>query len=104
MSEDFPNVVVKDNREQQRFETVVAGQLAVAEYKLADGRITFTHTEVPEALAGHGIANKLVKTALEHARTEQLAVIPLCPFVTSYIRRHPDYRPLVDQAYQSRVQ
>ncbi len=104
MSEDFENVVVKDNQEQQRFEALVAGHLAVAEYKRGDGRITFTHTEVPEALAGHGIANKLVQTALDHARSEQLSVIPLCPFVTSYIRRHPDYRALVDPAYQSRVQ
>ncbi len=104
MSEDFDNIVVKDNREQQRFETLVAGHLAVAEYKLADGSITFTHTAVPEALAGHGIANKLVQTALEHARTEKLSVIPLCPFVTSYIRRHPDYRALVDLTYLPRVQ
>ena len=104
MSVDFDHVVVNDNPQHQRFEALVAGHLSVAEYERKGDRIVFTHTKVPEELSGHGIANKLVQAALEQARAEQLTVVPLCPFVTTFIRRHPDFRTLVAPEYQSRVQ
>ncbi len=65
--------------------------------------IVFTHTEVPEALEGHGIAAKLAHTALEHARAQRLTVVPLCPFVASYIRRHAEYQGLVHPDYRAQV-
>lgn len=65
-------------------------------YRLAPGTITFTHTDVPEALAGRGVGSKLARAALEYARTEKLRVVPLCPFIAAYIRKHPaDYADLV---------
>ncbi len=104
MSVDLDNVVIENNQAAQRFQAQVDGYLAVVEYGLVGASIVFTHTEVPEALAGHGIANKLAHTALEYARTQQLTVVPLCPFVARYIRRHPEYRALVDPAFSALVQ
>ncbi len=69
--------------------------MAVTEYKLARGMMIFTHTEVPPVFEGQGVAGKLVRTALEHARAAGLAVWPVCPFVRSYIRRHPEFQDLV---------
>ncbi|MEP7028866.1 MAG: GNAT family N-acetyltransferase, partial [Candidatus Eisenbacteria bacterium] len=51
--------------------------------------------EVPEALAGRGVANALARHALEAARARGLHVVPLCPFVASYIRRHDEYADLI---------
>ena len=65
--------------------------------------IIFLHTGVPEALAGHGIANKLASFALEEARSQKLTVVPLCPFVASYIRHHQEYLSLLDPVEQSRL-
>jgi len=62
---------------------------------LTGPNITFTHTEVPEELEGQGIASQLARFALEDARACGLAVIPLCPFINAYIRRHQEYLPLV---------
>jgi predicted GNAT family acetyltransferase len=108
MDTDPNQIVVKDNPAEQRYEARVGGDLAVVEYEMeheGDGdRILFLHTEVPEALEGHGIAGKLAKAALEDARARHLSVVPLCPFVISYIRRHQEYVPLVDPAYRDRVQ
>lgn len=104
MSMDLDNVVIENNRADQRFQTQVDDDLAVIEYGLVGASIVFTHTEVPEALSGHGIANKLAQTALEYARAQQLTVVPLCPFVASYIRRHPEYQTLVEPAFRSLVQ
>jgi len=88
---------VRNNTAQQRFELTVDGHLAAAYYRLADGVITFVHTEVPEALAGRGVGSKLVKGALEQVRTEGLKVVAQCPFVKAYIDKHADYADLLQR-------
>ena len=103
MKIDLAKVAVENNTAAQRFEAEVDGQLAVVEYGFVDGSIVFTHTEVPPALKGHGLADKLVRTALEDARAHQLTVVPLCPFVASYLRRHPEYQALVDPAFREHL-
>lgn len=104
MNIDVNDLVVENNQAAQRFEARIDGQLAMAEYRLQGSTIIFTHTEVPAALEGQGIASKIVQTALDHARDQQQTVVPLCRFVTSFIRRHPEYVPLVDAHYQHLVQ
>ena len=59
---------VRNNAAEHRYELEVDGQLAVAEYRLRPGRISFTHTEVPDALEGRGIGSRLVEAALDDAR------------------------------------
>ncbi|NJL96000.1 MAG: N-acetyltransferase [Anaerolineae bacterium] len=68
--------------------------LALADYRLDNGTIYFTHTEVPPAHEGQGIAGKVVKAALEYAKAQNLRVVPICPYVVKYIQRHPEYQPL----------
>jgi predicted GNAT family acetyltransferase len=86
---------VTNNHKESRFETTVDGEVAVAEYHQEGNRITFTHTLVPEALEGRGLAGTIVKAALDHARAENLEVVPQCAYVASYIKRHPEYQDLV---------
>ena len=50
---------------------------------------------MPAALEGRGIGGALAKAGLEFARANHLQVVPLCPFVRSYIERKPEYQPLV---------
>ncbi|HEX9984651.1 MAG TPA: GNAT family N-acetyltransferase [Thermoanaerobaculia bacterium] len=87
---------IRHNEAESRFETTIDGHTAVAEYLLGDGRITFTHTHVPSELGGKGIGGQLAKTALEHARSQKLKVVPACQFIASYIERNPEYQELVD--------
>jgi predicted GNAT family acetyltransferase len=95
---------VLDAAESSRFEIRVDGKLAgFAVYRLGHGRISFIHTEIDDAFAGHGLGGKLVRAALDAARTRGLAVIPLCPFVRSWIQKHEDYLDLVPEAQRSRV-
>ena len=104
MKGNFATVVIEHNRAAQQFEAQVDGQLAAIEYGFVGDSLVFTHTEVPKPLAGHGIANQLAHTALEYARAQQLPVVPLCPFVARYIRRHPEYQALMDPAFSALVQ
>jgi predicted GNAT family acetyltransferase len=88
---------VRDNPEKHRFELVVDGYTALAEYRLSPGVVTFTHTEVPKELGGRGIGSKLAKGALDQARARGLRVVPLCPFIKAWIEKHPEYRDLLAQ-------
>ena len=86
---------VHDNSARHRFELEGDGHTAVAYYQLAPGVITFTHTEVPPPLEGHGIGSALVRGALEAARARGLKVVAKCPFVSAYIAKHPKFGDLL---------
>ncbi|HVJ02843.1 MAG TPA: GNAT family N-acetyltransferase [Sphingomonas sp.] len=86
---------VRDNQERHRFELVEEGHLAFAEYELADGVITFTHTIVPSSMQGNGVGSRLVSGALAQVRERGLKVVPRCPFVAAYIARHPEWKDLL---------
>ena len=89
------NDVVSNNPAQHRYELVVEGHIAAAHYELADGVITFVHTEVPAELGGKGIGSKLIKGALDQVRADGLKVVAQCPFVKDWIGKHPDYADLL---------
>ena len=87
---------IRNNEEESRYETSVEGQMAFAEYDLEEpNRIVFTHTIVPQELSGRGIANALVKHALDDVRTRKLKVVPQCSFVEAFIKRHAEYQNLL---------
>jgi predicted GNAT family acetyltransferase len=86
---------VIDNADQSRFELPVGGDTAVLQYMERDGALYLTHTEVPPEMEGQGIGGRIVKHALEQARSRGMKVAPWCPFVRAYIERHPEYAPLV---------
>jgi predicted GNAT family acetyltransferase len=82
---------VLDVPEQFRFEIRVDGELAgFTEYRRRPGLIVFTHTLIDPRFEGHGLASRLVQTALSEARDAGLAVLPFCPFVRGYIAGHSE--------------
>ena len=95
MSSDIDGLAVQNDEKAHQFRLDIDGKVAVIEYSRSDGTIIFTHTEVPPSLEGKGIAAKLARTALEYARDQKLAVVPRCQYVASYIRKHPEFQPLV---------
>jgi uncharacterized protein len=86
---------IRDNASLHRFELDAEGHTAFAYYQIAGNVITFTHTEVPPALGGHGIGSKLARFGLEYARERGLKVVAKCPFVSAYIGKHPEYGDLL---------
>lgn len=65
------------------------------EYIAVKDKIYLTHTEVPKELEGKGLASKMVLMVLENIKSRNLTLIPMCPFVAMYIKRHPEWRELV---------
>ena len=88
-------ITVRHNESEHRFEADIGGALSVADYERRGTDLILTHTFVPPPLRGQGIAEKLVRAALEYARVERLRVVPACSYVDAYIRRHPEFHPLV---------
>jgi len=92
-------VIVTENKEKKRFETEVEGRIALIEYIRAQNKIYLTHTEVPKELEGKGIASSLVKQVLQQIKEEGLELVPLCPFVAAYIKRHPEWKVMLAKGY-----
>jgi predicted GNAT family acetyltransferase len=86
---------VRDDQDASRYVIESAGQVVgAAYYHRFDDHIVFTHTEVDEGHQGEGLAAQLVQYALDDARQAGLRVVALCPYVRSWLRRHPDYQGL----------
>lgn len=85
---------VRDDPARRRFELDVGDELAFIDYR-RDGRtVIMTHAEVPPALRGGGIGKALVAGALALVRERGEKVVPLCPFIAHYLRRHPEVSDL----------
>lgn len=86
---------VRDNQRSQRFELEIDDQLAKAWYRQQGNVITFTHTDVPDALAGKGVGSRLAKGALDSVRAAGQKVVALCPFIATFIKKHREYADLL---------
>ena len=99
MPDGPPTFAIRDNVEKRRFEADLGdGSFALAEYDLREGKLVLTHTKVPKAHEGQGIGSALVRFALRSARERGLRVVPICPFVAAYIKRHAEEQDLLDPA------
>ncbi len=90
---------VRRNDARHRFEAAVDGGMAVLDYSQPrPGVLDLQHTAVPRTARGHGVADALVRAALDDARARGEKIIPTCPFVASWLGRHPEYKDLVATA------
>jgi uncharacterized protein len=97
--------LVFDNSGEHRYEIYSGDDLAgLAAYTATADRIVFTHVETREPFESHGFGSRLVRAALDDARRQNKRVTAQCPFVASYIRRHPEYRDLVDGTHAAKGQ
>jgi predicted GNAT family acetyltransferase len=96
---------VRDSPEEERYEIRVDERLAgFAQYRMKDERITIFHAEIDPDLRGRGLGDELAHDALEDVRRRGLVLVPRCPFIASYVRRHPDeYLDLVAEGLRERV-
>jgi predicted GNAT family acetyltransferase len=90
------NIAVQDNPGESRYELLLDEQV-VGEilYRSTPDHLVLLHTEVLPSLEGKGLGARLVAGALDDIRACGQRVVPFCPFVRAYIRRHPEYTDLV---------
>ena len=100
MKEDFELI---NNEHAKQYEFHVDYYIPKIEYiKSINGEIYLTHTEVPLALEGRGIGSQLVRKVLHDIENKGLRLVPLCPFIASYIQKHPEWKRIVMKDFTSK--
>lgn len=89
-------ITVENRPELGRFQLTLDGQVAgFSAYELRGAEFAFMHTQIEDGFAGRGLGDQLVAGALEQIRQQRGSVLPYCPFVRSFLARHPEYQVLV---------
>ena len=91
---------IRDNKDLNRYELSVSNDVAVVTYNLSEPNLMITETLVPVALEGQGIASRLTKYVLEDAKNRGLLILPVCPFFSSYLQKHPEHAEAVHPTYR----
>ena len=91
---------IRDNPDRNRYELPVEGDVAIVAYNLSPPNLMITETLVPEALEGRGLASQLAKFVLADAKARQLLILPVCPFFSGYLQKHPEHAEVVHPTYR----
>lgn len=51
----------------------------------------FFHTGVSDEYSGQGLASVLVGAAVEQVIAAGSAVVPVCPYVVAWVKKHPEF-------------
>jgi predicted GNAT family acetyltransferase len=91
------DVEVRDDPEKNRFEILVDGQVGgFAAYRVRDGRVVITHSEVDRAHRGEGLGSRLAEGTLNQLRDRGATVVTMCPFFAQYVSQHHDWDDILD--------
>jgi uncharacterized protein len=92
------STTVIDNPANHRFELPIEGEeeIAAAYYRIENGRVVITHTEVPQQFSGQGIGSRLARGVFEAIRASGRKAVLKCPFMSAFAARHPEYSDIVD--------
>jgi len=90
MTEDEPTL--RHNPARLRYELVLGGRLiGRIDYRVQPDGVALLHTEIEPSYRGRGLGTRLVEATLRNLRERGLRIVPICSFVTAYVRRHPEY-------------
>ena len=99
MKPEFENIPLVNNEKKKRFELEYNGQVAFINYGDFGNQVALVHTEAPKELQGTGAAQALVEKTLAYIDSEGRKVLPYCPYVFAYIKRHPEWKHIVDERF-----
>ena len=99
MKPEFENISLVKSEAEKHFEIVFEGYTAFIQYGELSDRIALVHTEVPSELEGKGVGTALVEKTLEAIEKSGKKLMPYCPFVFAYIKRHPEWKRLVSEKF-----
>jgi predicted GNAT family acetyltransferase len=87
----------KDNEALHRFEWTEEEGVGFIDYHRAGTRVTLVHTEIPPVYRGKGEGSEFVEATLRYIDQKGWTIVPLCNFVQSYLKAHPEWTRLVDK-------
>jgi len=100
-----PETALRDNEVEDQFELLVDGAPAgILTYSIEDGDYALNHEQIDPSFQGLGMGSQLVSLALDQIRSKGRGVLPYCPFVLSFMQRHPEYQDLVPDRHRDRFE
>jgi uncharacterized protein len=94
-----PGYKINNNEALMHFEIREGDAIAYLEYRFYKKDIAFMHTEVPDSMAGRGVASALAAHAFAYAKQQKKKVMVYCPFVAVYLKRHSELKEQLDKEY-----
>jgi predicted GNAT family acetyltransferase len=97
MTQPAPAPVVRHVEARHRYEILVDSKSAgLTAYRDRDDQRVFYHTEVDDAFAGQGLASVLVQQALTDVRASGKRIVPVCPYVAKFLKKHDEFTDITD--------
>lgn len=90
---------VTNNIEKLQFEIDLGEEIAYLSYRFYKKDIALMHTVVPESFKGRGLATALAEYAFAYAKSANKPIMVYCPFVSKYVKNHPEVREQLDKEY-----
>ena len=95
MDDNFKDARLTDNKAQQQFELWTDRLVAIISYRTHEDKIFLLHTEVETEFQGKGAGTAIIEKTLHLIEDQHLPMVPYCPFVIAYIKRHPDWKRIL---------
>lgn len=97
MTQQETTPVVRRVDARHRYEILVDDRRAgLTAYRDRDDRRVFFHTEIDDVYAGRGLAAVLVEQALNDVRAAGMRIVPVCPYVAKFLKKHEEYADITD--------
>ena len=100
MKTEYNDIPLVKNEEQKRFEIEIDGHFAFVDYKEFGSQIALVHTETEPELRGRGAAAAVVEKTLHYLEEENVKLLPFCPYVFAYIKKHPEWKRIVSTKFK----
>lgn len=101
MKPEFEELTLVNDEAKKRFYIEVDGHLAFINYDYAEGehQIALVHTEAEPELLGTGAAAAVVEKTLHYIKENGKKLLPFCPYIFAYIKKHPEWKAIVDETF-----
>jgi redox-sensitive bicupin YhaK (pirin superfamily)/predicted GNAT family acetyltransferase len=91
--------VVRQVDTEQLYEIALDGaRVGLTAYRDRGDQRIFYHTEVDKEVTRKGLAAQLVEQALTDTRAAGKRIVPVCPYVARFVKKHPEFDDIVDPA------
>ncbi len=100
MKTEYKDIPLVKNEDKKRFEIEIDGRYAFIDYKEPGNDIALVHTETDPELKGKGAASAVVEKTLQFLDDNDITLLPFCPFVFAYIKKHPEWKRIVSPKFK----
>lgn len=97
---NYSQIPMTNDESSRQFEMEVEGRLVKLEYELNGTKMFLTCAKVPKSLLDKGVGDEIVERVFRHIEDNKLKLVPMCGFVTDYLRKNPEWKRIVEKGVE----